>query len=657
MNLRFAFLKNLKTKLIVSFLFILIIPSITIGLLAFLEAKETVENEMLASIDDNLNLLNTTITEEIQSKILDIDYLSTIITMDMYENDGLVIHEELNKYVQMHSEIQAIYVGTESGLFIREPFVEMAKDYDPRERDWYRQAFEKTGEVVISEPYVAASNGEMVVTISKTVNDHSGVIGVDIKLEYLQKLASQIKIGENGFALLLDDQGKFIVHPTIEAGSTIDEFYYNHFYGAKEGIFDYVLDGDKKIMAFITNDITGWKLGANFYTSEINDIATPILQKTMFIILISILGGGIIAYIVIRSIIRPINKLIDEVKTISQGDLTEEIGVASKDEIGQLAIAFKEMQKSLKLLVQDVDKHALQVASSSEELSASTEQTVIVTEQVSDSVQEIAISAEKQMNGVEQTVKALAEITKGVTFISERAMQVLQLAQHTTNQAEIGGQAVTNTVNQMNSIYDSVSKSNIIIHSLSERSKEVNVILNAIKDIADQTNLLALNAAIEAARAGEHGKGFAVVAEEVRKLAEQSQGSAAEIQTIIEGILNDTENSVQIMNQVTFDVQEGVNVTNEAIEKFQQILQSTKEITPQMEEISDATQQISREVQNVSTTTDGLSNIAQSNAASSQEVAAATEEQLASMEEIASSAKALAHLADELNQVIAKFKY
>ncbi|WP_442853579.1 methyl-accepting chemotaxis protein [Bacillus sp. FJAT-27231] len=315
------------------------------------------------------------------------------------------------------------------------------------------------------------------------------------------------------------------------------------------------------------------------------------------------------------------------------------------------------MQENIKRLVQKIEYNAEQVAAASQELTASAEQTSAATEQVAVSVQEVAGGAEKQTAGIDQTARSLNEAAQGTTQIADRSAKVSDLAQHTTTQAEEGGEALGNTVKQMHSIHQSVAESNTMIQSLYERSKEVSSILDAITGIAEQTNLLALNAAIEAARAGEHGKGFAVVADEVRKLAEQSQQSVKEIFDIVQGIQKDTENSVQVMSRVTNDVQTGVDISNEAIEKFKRILQSTREITPQMEEVSATAQQMAAAVQEVTEVTTELAIIAKGNAATSEEVAASTEEQLASMEEISASAQALSSMAEELKELISVFKY
>lgn len=649
---------NIKVKLISAFTILLIVPAISIGALSYTTAKNAVEHQILEGVNQNLNLLNTTIDNTIQSKELEIDYFSKSVNSQNYNDDNSVeLRKILDEYIQTNSETINIYLGTETGTFIQEPNNKMPDGYDPRKRDWFIQAMGHNGESVISPPYVDAGTNKMVITISKTTADGSGVIGIDISLGYLQDLTNQVKIGDHGYALLLDNTKKFIAHPTNEGGDEATEDFYQKMYIKDHGQFTFSHDNEDKVMSFITNNLTGWKIGGNLYSDEISEAAAPILKKTIIIILIAYLLGAGIIYFIFRAVMKPINELKEKAITISKGDLTENIHIKSNDEIGHLGQAFNEMQESLRSLVQNVEFNATQVAASAEELTASAEQTTDATEQVAHTIQEVASSSEKQTTGMERTAQAIEEVAEGITLITNSSVKVSELSRETMKHAEIGGKAVTNTVNQMKSINESVTESNKMIKSLYERSKEVSSILNVITAIAEQTNLLSLNAAIEAARAGEHGRGFSVVAEEVRKLAEQSQQSAKEIDAIVQRIQNETNDAVQIMARVTVDVKAGVQISNEAIEKFNQILKGTKEITPQMEEVSATTQQIASAIQEVTASANEVAFIAKENASTAEEVAASTEEQLASMEEISASAQALSKMAEELTQSISQFKY
>ncbi len=654
----FMELRNIKTKLITCFAIVLIIPAIIIGTLAYMTAKDAVKTEILAGFTGNINLLNTTIDNTIQLKMHDINTFSTNLTSKLYQGDSSPeLRGIFAQYRGLHPEAEIIYIGTNKGLFIQEPDVGIPADYDPRKRPWYIEAMDKKGEIIISEPYISASTNQMVVTISKAIKDGSGVAAVDINLNHLQDITNQVKIGKSGYAVLVDKTKRYIAHPTEAAGNEVIVGLADKLYGQETGQFDAKFDGEERITAFVTNELTGWKLAGSVASSEITAAASPILQKTAIIILIAIILGAIVVFFIIKSIINPISDLKEKAITISQGDLTQSIHVQSNDEIGHLGQAFNDMQESLRTLIKNVEKSAELVASSAEELSASAEQTSDATEQVATSIQEVAYSAEMQTDGVDSAAQSLATISIDVTQIAESSTMASELSYRATTEAEIGGQAVTDTVNQMTFIQKSVIESNTITKSLHERSKEVRSILDVITGIAGQTNLLALNAAIEAARAGEHGKGFAVVADEVRKLAEQSQNSATEIREIVEGIQVDTKNSVEIMERITENVQEGVDVSIEAIEKFNQIIHSMKEITPQMEEVSATAQRVSAAVQGVTVTTNEIANSAQGNAAASQEVAASSEEQLASMEEISSSAESLSFMAEDLKEMISKFKY
>ncbi|MBB6445163.1 methyl-accepting chemotaxis protein [Bacillus benzoevorans] len=652
------FMSNIKVKLIFALVMILIIPAIIIGYLSYSTAKDAVEEEAIHGIEQNIGLLNTTINSTLQPKMMDMEYFAKTVNAEVYQDENSPeLRAHLDEYIQIHPEAASIYLGTKTGLYIQEPRVTDTTKYDPRKRDWYKQAVENQGETIITAPYADAGTKEMVITVAKTTDDGHGVMAVDISLAQLQKMTNQVKIGEKGYAFLLDEDKKVIAHPTLEGGTEVTEEFFNDMYKKEQGTFAYSIDNENKIMSFITNDLTGWKIAGTLYMAELDKAAAPIFQKTLLIITISFVIGAGAIFFIIKSIMKPINDLKEHAITISKGDLTQNIKIKTKDEIGQLGLAFNEMLESLRNVVKKVRDNSIQVSASAEQLTAGAEQTTDAAEQVSHAIQEVAGSSEKQTSGVEETARALDEIAHGVTIITDSSIKVSGLSRHTMQQAEIGGTAVANTVTQMKSISESVTESNAMMATLNEHSKEISSILNVITAIADQTNLLSLNAAIEAARAGEHGKGFSVVAEEVRKLAEQSQQAVKEIDVIIQRIQSETETAVQKMARVNEDVKTGVQISNEAIERFEQILQGTKEIVPQMEEVSATTEQIAASIQELTATTNDLSSIAQENAAASEEVAASTEEQLASMEEIAASAGALSKMAEELAQSISQFKY
>ena len=206
------------------------------------------------------------------------------------------------------------------------------------------------------------------------------------------------------------------------------------------------------------------------------------------------------------------------------------------------------------------------------------------------------------------------------------------------------------------SINHTTSETNAVIKDLDSKSAEIGKIIEVITGIADQTNLLALNAAIEAARAGEHGKGFAVVADEVRKLAELSRQSASQISGLIEVIQKETHQVVEMMNKGTVEISEGTQLVEETGRTFDQILKSIENVSSEIQEVSAISEEMSASVQQVNASIEEVTKIARDSVSSTAEIASATEEQLASMEEVASSSASLANLAENLREMVGKFK-
>lgn len=472
------------------------------------------------------------------------------------------------------------------------------------------------------------------------------------------QISQKIKVGQEGYVYILDSQHKFVYHPEKELGSTAPANVQNdNLYKKKSGTFEYLYNGqNKKKMFFVTNDLTGWKLAGTLYSNEVNKEALPILHKTAIVIFLSIVISAIFVVFIIRSITKPMERLIQSANRVANGDFTEEIIVKQDDEIGKLSNGFKTMIGTLREIIASLSNAIEHLASSSEQLSASSEQTKAATDQVSGAIQDITGAVETATEKLDENEAALSGIVQDTSRIVKRVTDLSHIVAETSREAEEGSKSVERNVEQMQNIHDSVNSSNEVIFSLSQRSHEIAKILEVINGIANQTNLLALNAAIEAARAGEAGKGFAVVAEEVRKLAEESQTSTKLIADIIKSIQQDTKNSVNMMSEVMQKVEQGLVVSTETSGKFANILESTRNVAPQVEEITKTMKLMSQNIDKTLLSAQLITKAAQGNAASAQEVAASTEEQSASMEEISSSTKSLANLAEELKELVQQFK-
>lgn len=402
------------------------------------------------------------------------------------------------------------------------------------------------------------------------------------------------------------------------------------------------------------------KLTDDLYTQGEMDLKNKLTFIKLFALIsvtILILIAGTLVYVQTNKIALAVRRMANDAQAVANGDLTIRIEtVKSKDEIYLLNTAFSQMVENLKELLQAVGNTSEQVAASAEELSASADEASKGTQLIAGSIQQVSSGADHQNKMAQESARAVEETTLGISRIAEGAGQVTELTQNTQVQAIEGQKYVTETVKQMDSIRESVESTDKSVVALEMKSKQITDIVKMISEIAGQTNLLALNAAIEAARAGESGKGFAVVADEVRKLAEQTTKSVGQIDTIIQEVQKETSVSVQSMMDVKNKVIDGMNITNETAQKFVQILNGMNEVNDQMTDISATSQQISAGSQEVAASVNEMANVATQTSANTQEVASASEEQLASMEEINASAHSLTNIAEELNELIRKFK-
>jgi len=647
---------KLKTKMIISFALILIIPSLIISTFSYIKARNEMENQFLNTSHENVKIVDNIIRNTLGTSIYQTVIYSEKIKFDeQSEESNTTVRTEFDKYMELNPEIESVFFGSKAGTLIQSPNSILGKGYDPRKDAWYTNGMEKEGVVYVSSPYTSIATGSLVVAVSKQTEDKKGVVGMEVSLERIKSLVSDVKIGDKGFIIIFNQDKKYIVHPKEEAGKTAKQSVFNQMFDKNEGSIDLTDGGNKYIMQYITNETVGWKLAGVVDKSEINDMTFPILYQTVLVIVVSLLVSGFFIFILINSFIKPLNKLKESAIKMNEGNLTEKVDILREDEIGQVALAFKNMAENLHNIIKDVNEKSEHVAASSEQLLASSDQTASASEYVAGALEEVASKAEMQKDNLTKNTNALKDIENHINKVAESAKIVSTLTNETVIQAQEGENTVNNTLSQMNEIYHSVESSNQQILSLQERSQEIESIVETISGIANQTNLLALNAAIEAARAGEHGKGFAVVATEVGKLAKQSEQSAQEIGDIITNILTNTKTTVEGMGAVTKSVQNGIVASKQTTEAFNGIIQRVKTISPQMTEVANLSNQIAEQVQAVSVSANELLTISSENAAYSEEMASSTEEQLAAMQEIKAAASSLSDVAVELQEKINTF--
>ncbi|MDR6879871.1 methyl-accepting chemotaxis protein [Bacillus sp. 3255] len=658
-------LLSVKNRLILAFLLVLTVPTLMIAWSSYNTAKSKVDDQMVRAAGSNVALLNNVFNQFITAKQLDVAGLAQNLELrGMISLDGgnigssPPVRTQLENYKKVHPEIEQVYVGTESGLFMNAPDTfKNPPDYDARKRPWYQEAMAHKNETIVTAPYVSKSSNQLVVTVAQATKDGQGVTAVNVSIEQLAEITRSVKIGKEGYVYLMDKDHKYIVHPTEAAGTNApDNEETRRIYSSASGYFSYVKDNNMKKMTYVTNELTGWKIAGTMYDREVAEEAAPILHRTLLVFVCALIVGAVLLLWILRSIISPLQQMIRLSRSISDGDLTEQISIRRRDELGVLGNSFNEMSQSLRSVLYQVSENAVQLSASAQQLASSSEQSAASSEQIAVKMQEAANGTGQQASSTESTRQAIGEMESNVTTISHNAEQASSSALHAKARAEAGNESIQRAVDQMQAIGAGVDELGHVIEGLGERSTEIVNIIDVITGIANQTNLLALNAAIEAARAGEHGRGFAVVSHEIRRLAEQSSESAKQISDLISAMRQETDTTIANMQAVTEQVQEGVSVVNMAGGSFNEIAVSIDEVVRQIHATSAISQQMAESTAIVVNAMSDVSQISEETALTIRDVAGITEEQLASMEEITDSANALTRMAEDLQALIDKFK-
>ena len=270
-------------------------------------------------------------------------------------------------------------------------------------------------------------------------------------------------------------------------------------------------------------------------------------------------------------------------------------------------------------------------------------------------VQEISRSSNYIANTLDSTTAHIQEVSASAQTIADRSHEAATDSAETAAIAGEGKNAVSETIDTMESIKDEVLGLEDVIENLNSASLQIGEIVNTITNIAYQTNLLALNAAIEAARAGEHGQGFTVVAGEVKKLAEESGEAAEDISKKIKEMLKKTGKAVETINRGATKVIEGVNIANLAGNNLDKIVNSVSNVNKMIQDISNASTEQSQNIDSLRGSIESITGATKITSEGTKRVASAVNEQLAHIRQYISVTKELLTLVQMMGDMLDKF--
>ncbi|MEG1038947.1 MAG: methyl-accepting chemotaxis protein [Pseudomonas sp.] len=369
------------------------------------------------------------------------------------------------------------------------------------------------------------------------------------------------------------------------------------------------------------------QLSLNQSTKRDNEVQSS-LQRLVFTAVLALVLGVLAAWLITRLIVQPLQVALQSAERVANGNLSQDIQVNRRDELGALQASMQRMTENLRDLIGSLRDGVVQIATAAEELSAVTEQT--------------SAGVNSQKVETDQVATAMNQMAATVQEVARSAEQASNAAVNAGLEARESDTVVNQAIEQITHLDTEVGHSTDAMAELKRESDKIGTVLDVIKSVAQQTNLLALNAAIEAARAGEAGRGFAVVADEVRSLAQRTQTSTEEIEELIGGLHRGTQQVGDILERSRALTSNSVELTRRAGTSLLNITRSVATIESMNLQIATASEQQTAVAEEINRSVLNVRDVSEQTAAASEETAASSIE--------------LARLGVHLQALVGKFK-
>lgn len=571
-----------------------------LGVRQIMSMQSNMELTVNDAVVDAVNGVRNTVEQELAGKSLLAEYITARAEKDLDRNhmESLVREPSLSDAF--------IFVGgamDDDGIaFSSDPsWAPSVKEWDGRTRPWYMQARQEN-ELIITEPYTDSLTGEIVISIATPLHvdgNFNGAMFFDVGLKGLSDLVNRVDLFNAGQLFIVTGSGKVIAHPEKEFnGKPMSDFLpaisikdkATEHIGGVDGI-DYQVQFSKVA-------------GQNWFVVSMLDkkvafaSVQSIINETIFSGLVLLLFSVLVLFFAISKLLRPLSRLNEAIGDIASGsgDLTQRLDENTDSE-------FSELAKSFNIFATKLQGQIIELKNMSAEIGQGTERAVVNSQSVSSVMSE-------QFKELEQLATAMHQMSSTSGEVAASAQEAARAAQEADEAAQLGTEVVSQTSASISGLSERIDSAVIEVGELENATTSIDTVLRVINEIAEQTNLLALNAAIEAARAGEHGRGFAVVADEVRNLAQRTQTSTTEIQTIVEKLLGSTAAVTESMQRSKDSASTTVDQANLADQALGRILDAIRRISDMNLQIASAAEEQSLVSEEINTNTVKIKNLA-----------------------------------------------
>lgn len=659
---------SLKFKLIIMFFLLVSIPLVSLGVYSYKMSSNSIQSMSEQSMSELVKKTAENITESMNNARTIVSMASTNENLAKAANGDTSVNGQAFQFLsriqtQNASLIDLIIITDSSGKGIIDN-EEQSIDRDYSDRNYVQDALK--GNLGQSEVTISKKKSIPVVAFAAPLKSGDTIVGTvicTIKLDSINKYLSEVKVGNAGYAFMIDKDERLIYHPVKEnflknlSDPTSKDLkaFVAAMKSGKLGEGFYTYDGIYKYACYAP--VGDWFLAITAEYQDYMSAALEIRTNTIVVISAALIIAMLLALLFVSgNIIKPIKKLEELMLKAGDGDLTVRSDIRTKDEIQVLGYYFNIMIEHLVEIIRNVVKGSEDLAESSENISASAQEISASTEEITNNIEEVAANAEKQNFSIVETSEVLLQLSSLIQMAQVKALTADKNSRSALETAQQGRIKINETVSAIENI-DKVSETTgNVLTALNSLSKEVIGIIDTMNSISSQINLLALNAAIEAARAGEAGRGFSVVADEIRTLSEQTSVGAKDIASLIKKMVQQIEEAVGSTSANKMAVEKGVVTVKETDEFFLGIIEAVDQIAKDILHIVDVTKDEVASSDQILKLIDTVATITETTASNSEEVASASGELASAVQTVAAHAEETSSMAVNFNQLVEKFK-